>query len=486
MTGPLRGVDCFAPPAGLFFKILELSSLRETIPFSDEAFYDRVRRVVKKESFFKTWFSRTFVTQENDREVVLKVATPLAMDWIEKKYLSQLKVEIKELWDMDLKLEEGTSGEHSFKPVVSESFSTEDSFSMTRTSPVKLEAPIRRHREFTFDNFITGPENLMAYTAAQGVATGSAHVHSPLFIVGGHGTGKTHLVSCIQDACPQSQVLCWHAEEFANAYIQAMQSGELERFRAQIRSKRVVIIEDLDFFLEGAKTKTKEELLHSLKVLKRDHRHIVITSNEPAGRFSPSAPKLSNFLLGGLTVKLDNMSSISRKKMVEHGLASFACPLSPKSVEFVQSIAFKNPRELKGAIQQLSAYSVLKNESLPLSVIKDVLSDHLRMSGELASTPESQDLHSVARLVCDAFGVSLQKLLSPSRERYVSLSRHVAMALSYDFHFTLKEIGQFYGGRLHQSVLFGIKKVSAKREKDLDFQRTYLKLQQELKSSLKS
>ena len=319
-----------APFAGIFNKTLELSSLAEKIPFSDEAFYDRVRRVVKKESFFKTWFSRTSVTLQNETELVLKVPTPLAMDWIDKKYSAQLKKELKELWGMELKIEEGSVSESRSKPALEEDFSFHSSSLSLRTSEAKLPIPAARKSEFQFDDFVTGPENLLAFTAAQGMATGSAHVHSPLFIVGGHGMGKTHLASCIQDAHAQSQVLCWHAEEFANAYIQAMQSGELDRFRAQIRSKRVVIIEDLDFFLAGEKTKTKEELLHGLKVLKRDGRQIVITSNEPAGSFSHSAPKLASFLLGGLTVKLDVMTSVSRKKIVEHGFKSEQMPASKR------------------------------------------------------------------------------------------------------------------------------------------------------------
>lgn len=477
----------------LLFKLLDLNSLEDTVTFSSEAFYERVRRVVKKDSLFKTWFSRTSVQRLDSGSIVLQVASDLAKDWIEKKYFKAIASEVEELWSCELELVLAST------TVVVESDLAENTGSKKRTQ--RSEAP-REDAErsggtvldskgagrsgYSFKGFITGPENQLAYTAAHGLATGSAHVHTPLVLIGGHGMGKTHLASCILDAYPAHQVLSWHAEEFANAYIQAMQSGELDRFRAQIRSKKVVVIEDLDFFLEGSKTKTKEELLNSLKVLKRDRRQIILTSHEPAFSYQASAPKLSSFLMGGLTVKLEGMTSYSRSKMIDHYLEEFGCGLREKSIEFLKTISFKNPRELKGALKQVAAYAVLKDQKLPESVLKDILSDHLRAAGEsLGGTQEMQDLHSIAKAVSQAYGVGVQKLLSTSREQYVTLARHVAESLSYDFHYTLKEIGQFYGGRKHQSVLWGIKKVGVRREKDLDFHRSYLKLHGELKASLK-
>lgn len=440
-----------------------------------------VSKVVKDEAQFKAWFSRSSVFRSTEGKIQLKVSSVLAKGFIEKHFYKLLSQSVKKEWGASLEIV--LSSEDGMQETDRvEQGSAQEKQALAPTCEASRSSNDRSREKF--DAFVTGPENLLAYTAAQGVATGSAHVHTPLFIMGRHGMGKTHLVSSIQSSFSSSQVLCWHAEEFANSYIQSLQSNELDRFRALIRSKKVLIIEDIDFFLEGEKRKTKDELLHSLKVLKREHRHIVITSSEPVSRFSQSAPRLANFLMGGLAVRLDDMTPNTRKKMVDHYLKSFDCSLSLKGKTFLSEIDFRTPQELKGAIQQIAAYSVLKNESLPLSVLKDILSDFLHHCGGQDRSSDNQDLHSIAKGVCHAYGVNLQKLCSPSRERYVSLARHVAMSLSHEFHFTLKEIGQFYGGRLHQSVLHGVKRIGAKKEKDLDFRRAYHKLLQELRSSL--
>jgi chromosomal replication initiator protein len=466
---------------------LDLSTLEEKISFSSEAFYTKVRRLVGKEKVFQTWFSRTSVEVIEGTHLVLHVPSRLALDWIQKQYASLLSECVKSHWDLELRIVEGVGALEDSAENISEVFMAKN------TRPIKVEpCQVARKSGYTFKGFITGPENQLAHVAMQGIASGSAHVHSPLVIVGDHGLGKTHLVSSLVDSLPGNQVICWHAEEFSNAYIQAMKSGlnnesmgsGLEAFRAMIRSKKVFILEDLDFFLEGNKKKTLDELVNSLKVLKRENRHVIITSTQPIFSYEAMAPKLANFLMSGLCVKIGAPSAISRAQLIDHYRKEYSCSLSPKCLSFVEEIPFRSPREIKGAVKQIAAYSVLEKDQLPLSVVREILSDHLRMAGEQACSQESQDLHSIAKAVCVTFGVSLQKLIATTRERHVSLARHTAMALSYDFHFTLKEIGQFYGGRLHQSVLFATKKVAARREKDMDFQRCYGKLLAELTSSL--
>ena len=461
--------------------------LEEELTFSTTTFYDKVRQVVGREKVFQTWFSRTSVENVGTSELILKVPSRLALDWIQSRYSGALKDVVLKTWNMELKIVEG---EPSVVQTPSEPTPAPAQGQLdTTVSPL----PIRKgHKSYSFEGFISGPENQLAYVAAQGVLLNESYVHSPLVLVGDHGMGKTHLVSCISNSMPANQVLCWHAEEFSNAYIQAMRNGQnsetlgsgLESFRAMIRSKKVFILEDLDFFLEGNKKKTLDELVNSLKVLKRENRHIVITSSQPIYSYEAIAPKLSNFLMSGLSVKLNPPSPATRTKMIDYYRQQFACSLAPKCWSFIEEIPFRSPRELKGAIKQVSAYAVLEKEQLPLTVVREILSDHLRIAGEQMCTRESQDLHAVAKAVCHQFGVSLQKLISTSRERHVSAARHLAMALSYELHFTLKEIGQFYGGRLHQSVLFATKKVSDLRQKDLDFKAIYDRLQKELKSSL--
>jgi chromosomal replication initiator protein len=456
-------------------------SLEKKVTFSEELFYKAVQEKIGQKKAFQTWFSRTRVGEIRDDQIVLFVSNALALDWIKKQYFPKLNQMVSENWDCELLLEVDAQ-----LSSVTGAQSTVVKVESTERKSAHVETQCGDGR-YAFDKFVVGPENQMAFVASQGLATGQAHVLSPLVLSGGHGTGKTHLASAIYESFSKSQALRMQAEEFSNAYIQAVRSEgaqDLDGFRAMIRSKRIVVIEDLDFFLEGNKKKTIDELLHSLVVLKREMRHVVITSNQPAYRFESISPKLAHFLMDGLTVKLGDLTKATREKLLVQCCRSMELSLSAKCMDFVAGIAFRSPRELESAVKQLQAYAAMGGEKLASRVVRELLSDHLRMDEGGQKEEGAQDLHDIAKHVAELFGVSVAKLVSASRERHVTLARHTAMSCSYERRFTLKQIGDFYGGRLHQSVLFATKKVAVRRQKDLDYQRTYRKLQSELKLSL--
>lgn len=431
---------------------------------------------MKKENLFRTWFSKTEIQELENGELLMLVHSQLALDWIKRRYWSEIQKMVENQWQATIKIEANTELAQELPKLLEKD--TSGKSSVGEDVPV-LKAKPKNRSGYQFSEFISGPENQLALVAAQAIGD-KRQFHSPLTIVGGSGMGKTHLSSCIADQWPEFQVLHWHAEEFSNAYIQAIREGSLDQFRARIRSKAVVVIEDIDFLLEGQKKKTIDELMHSLKVLKREGRHIVMTSSQPVYKFEESCPKLAQFLLAGLKVKLHAPSSMSIKKLMEFYTYKHEFKLSPKSQKFIESISFRSPRDLFGALQQIKAYSYLGGEALSLHVVKDILSDHVRLNSESNYPAEVLDLHTIAGLVTKTFGVQLPKLVSKTRERHVSLARHTAMSLSYENHFTLKEIGEFYGGRQHQSVLFATNKVKEKLEKDLEYRRNYVKLQQQL------
>lgn len=446
--------------------------------FSCHDFQRALKRLVKKENLFKTWFSKTQIEELENGDLLLQVHSQLALDWIKRRYWPEIQKMVENQWQRNIKIvANGQNLQEVSKP--------QKSATLLKTTGLAKEPSIqskpKNRSGFEFREFISGSENQLALVAAQAVGD-KKQFHSPLTIVGGSGMGKTHLSSCIADQWPEIQVLQWHAEEFSNAYIQAVREGNLDQFRARIRSKAVVVIEDIDFLLEGQKKKTIDELMNSLKVLRRERRHIVITTSQPVYKFEESCPKLAQFLLAGLKVKLHAPSSMSIKKLVEFYTFKHELKLSPKSQSFIESIAFRSPRDIFGALQQVKAYSYLGREALSLHVVKDILSDHVRLNCEQHGSSEQLDLHAIAGVVTKSFGVQLPKLVSKTRERHVSLARHTAMSLSYENHFTLKEIGEFYGGRQHQSVLFATNKVKDKLEKDLDYRKCYVKLQQEIKS----
>ncbi|MBF0198194.1 MAG: AAA family ATPase [Planctomycetes bacterium] len=458
-----------------------MNDLKLELPFKKESFFSEIKKIVRKESLYSTWFSRAEVELNQEGEIVLLVPHEFAANFIRKKFLGPIQEMSLGCWGknvlVDIKVVKITQNNKKEIEV------NQDNSLAFEKRALLLEKQQPRFNDFSFKDFVSGHENQFAYVAAKALTSHELD-NSPLTVIGEHGTGKTHLAMAIVDGWKMNEVAHLHAEEFLNSYVRATQEGQLSSFRASIRSKKIFILEDLDFLLEGKKTKTVNELLNTFKVLKREKRHIVITSRNPILDYELVSPKLSSFLLSGLKVRLTAPSEATRKKLIEQSMAKQAWKISGKCRSFIEDIEFKSCGDLLGAMKQLQAYSSLEKGNVCVSTVREILSDHLRsVSYGGASDGSVNDLHAIANAVSKAFGVSFQKLVSKSRERHISLARHTAMALSYDQHYTLREIGQFYGGRLHQTVLSAIQKVTQKKEKELDFQRCYDKLFHELNES---
>jgi chromosomal replication initiator protein len=452
---------------------LTFSTLEHISENDTTVFYEALKREIKSDQVFKMWFENTQISLDSEGKPLLLVPNTFSRQWILKKFSKQLSNLGQKLWNNEIKCEIKT--EKTVKMPQNE-LATKDEGLINSIVKPKVE----RFDGFSFSDYVAGVENQLAYYAAKNIYQEESY-NCPFTIVGDHGTGKTHLASAIVNGMSKNSVSFLHAEEFANSYISSVISNNIESFRNSIRSKKVFIIEDLDFILEGNKKKTIEELIQTIKILKREKRLIIITSTHPLNEYETVSPKLVNILLSGLKVRVISPSEETRRNIIEKYLKNHKVKLRPKSLKFIESISFKNHRELIGALKQLATFSKLKNEILALNVVKEILADHLYSSTNSALGDGDIDLHSIAQCVSNRYGVSVQKMMSSSRERHISEARHMAMALSYDYHNTLNEIGLFYGGRLHQSVLYSIKKVQGKRQKSTDFDKLYNKLNNELK-----
>jgi len=436
------------------------------------------KQVVGRESSYKSWFSDASFQLGGEGTWQLTVSSQFRFDWIKKQYLKAL-VE-KAASELGIKLE-------LIKINKSETIGTEGSFVSAdggsgKEKPLELKLanlPKKQkhsNRGYSFDDYISGKENRLPLAAAKSIAEDAGLHCSPLFIWGDHGLGKTHLASSIADAWPENQIEYLLAEEFSNAFVMANRNNERDQFQARIRSKRVLIIEDLDFFLEGNKKGSIQELIHSIKILKREGRYIVLTSSRALPDFKNMSHQLYEILLASLSVRLTKPCEASRAKLLGIYIKRYGLKLTPRAKEELEKVPFESPTQIKGALKQLEAFNRLQDESLDLQLVRDVLTDFQLMLNDVGFAPMGDDLHQVAKVVSKEFGVSVQKMLSKSRERYVCLARHVAMKLSYDAHFTLKEIGQFYGGRAHQTVLASIRRGKELESNDKELSGLFKKL----------
>jgi len=436
-----------------------------------KAFFAELKREIKPSSLFTMWFKNTELSQDSEGRPALIVANTFARQWIQKKFSKQLSTIAQKIWESEIVFEIASKKRDE---MAQSELITKDEF----TAPTVMKKKIERFEENSFADFEAGVENQLAFYAAKNIYQEESY-NCPFTIVGDHGTGKTHLASAIINGMVKSTVALMHAEEFANSYINAAITNGLDSFRNSLRSKKVFILEDLDFILDGKKTKTIEEIIQTIKILKREKRMIIITSTRPLSEYESISPKLVNILLSGLKVRLSGPSDQTREKIIKEYLKSNKVKLSAKCLTFVEGIKFKNHRELLGALKQLVAFSNLEKDNLSLKVVKEILTDHLSCTGFSSDSEGGLDLHSIGQAVAIRYGVSVQKMMSSSRERHISEARHMAMTISYDYHHTLNEIGLFYGGRLHQSVLYSVKKIQNKRTKDRDFDKLYNKISEE-------
>jgi chromosomal replication initiator protein len=452
---------------------LKTKALEIKFENDEKSFFDELRKEIKPESNVKAWFKNTWISTDEDGSPVLCAPTTFSRQQIEKRFSKQLSNVAEHLWQQPVKV---CVKSKKTTEMPQEDFVKQETKSFSNYFKTEIE----RFEGFAFNDYEAGVENQLPFFAAKNIFSQDCY-NSPFTLVGDHGTGKTHLASAIVNGMEKSSIAFMHAEEFANSFISNVVSGNLESFRNSLRSKKVLIIEDLDFILDGNKKKTIEEIIQTIKILKRDKKVIILTSTAPLNDYESVSPKLVNILLSGLKVKLSGPSEQTRKIIISNYLSDNKVKLSAKCIQFVESIEFNNHRELLGALKQLSTFAKFDKNALSLKVIRDILGDHLSNSLLQNQSSGELDLHHIAKNIATRYGISVQKMMSSSRERHISNARHLAMTISYENHNTLNEIGQFYGGRSHTSVLYSLDKISQKRKSDSDFNKLYLKISREIK-----
>ncbi len=442
-------------------------------------FYDRVRNLVQEDGLFETWFSQTTITLDTTGEPVLEVPHDFQRKFIFDRFNDDLNTIAKDIWCRDLRISSQGSIKHKNAP---------KRISQNKQARPSSHSPKRLYRapnaDFTLEKFYAGESNQLALKACQLVCE-KTNESTILVLTGTHGTGKSHLAHGVASAWPAEDCVVIRAEEFANRYIYAAKENRLEQFRTDFRKAHLLILEDLDFFLEGHKLKTITELMQNLKVLHQQGKQILITSRKNTSEYHSVSPELEHFLLTGMRLQLKELKSDDLHAFMEHILQSRAQKLPLPIRRLLKKMAILNPGLLTSTIDHLLTYSKLSNNELGLETARELLSDHYRSNDSLPpNTDDGIDLHRIARVVAKMHGFNISRLLSNSRERHLCQARHVAMFLSHDtFSYTLREIGHFFGGRQHQSVLSGINKVRTRMNQESDYRKWVESLLKELKSS---
>ncbi len=336
----------------------------------------------------------------------------------------------------------------------------------------------RLNRAFTFDNFVTGKANQLARAAAIQVAENPGLSYNPLFIYGGVGLGKTHLVQAIGNHLaaerPQARIRYTHAEQYVTDVVRAYQQRSFDQFKRYYHSLDLLLIDDIQFF--SNKDRTQEEFFYAFNALVEAHKQIVITCDTYPKEISGMQERLISRFGWGLTVAIEPPELEMRVAIVLKKAEGEAVALPEDVAFFIAKHIRSNVRELEGALKKVLAYARFYARELNADVAREALRDILNVASRQIT------VDGIQKTVAEYFKIKISDMHSKRRTRNVARPRQVAMALAKDLtQMSLPEIGEAFGNRDHTTVLHACRTIATLRNKDHALNRDYHLLEQVLK-----
>jgi chromosomal replication initiator protein len=441
----------------------------------DEAEWDRVKTRLKQEfgeTAFKSWVKPITPTAFHDGEIELAVPTRFMRDWIATHYGERIRA----LWSgenpsvrrITLKV---AGSSRAAAPVSNERAAAErlsrlaegKAAELARNAgksatvlPLGAELSAPLDARYTFENFVVGKPNEFAYAAAKRVAESDHVSFNPLFLYGGVGLGKTHLMHAIaweiRQRNPQRKVVYLSAEKFMYSFVRALRNQDTVSFKEQFRSVDVLMIDDVQFI--SGKDATQEEFFHTFNALVDQGRQLVLSADKSPSNLEEIGDRLRSRLASGLVADLHPTTFELRLGILDAKAEQLGAQVPQKVKEFLAHKISSNVRELEGALTRLVAHVQLVGGQLTLETAQDLLQDLLRAHDRRLSMEEIQ------KRVAEHFKIRLSDMSSARRARAVARPRQVAMYLSKQLTSrSLPEIGRAFGGRDHTTVMHAVRKV---------------------------
>lgn len=417
---------------------------------------------------FDTWVRDTELLTYEDGSFVIGVRNAYARDWLEDRLLSTVKrvltgilgrtVEVRfVVWHED-------SVDDSPEPVMKTSFGSE--------SPLNISSNLTNR--YTFESFVVGSSNRLAHAACQAVAESPARAYNPLFLYGGVGLGKTHLLHAIGHVCSTGglNVLYVSSEEFTNDLINAIRSHTTDAFRERYRRIDLLLIDDIQFLV--GKESTQEEFFHTFNTLHGQDKQLVISSDRPPKALVTLEERLRSRFEWGLTADIQLPDFETRLAILRSKAERARRSVESELLELIARRVQSNIRELEGALTRVLAFSDLSGAPLSRELVETALIDLLPRGDTLT-------VERIVAVVAKQFGVEVDRLLSRERSREVALPRHVAMYLMREeTSASLPQIGEALGGRDHTTVMYGCDKITNLMETDDVLRRQVLLVREKL------
>ena len=402
---------------------------------------------------FQNWIKPIYFESLVDTSLTLSVPTRFLRDWIIKNYASVIK---KAYMDQGHSIDKLAIlvKENNNRIIPGTEVIYEDKDDDEDTYYDDISAPL--DPKFTFDNFIVGKPNELAYAAAQRVAQSEVVSFNPLFLYGGVGLGKTHLMHAvawnIKKRNPKKNVVYLTAEKFMYQFIKALRFKNIMSFKEQFRSVDVLMIDDVQFII--GKDNTQEEFFHTFNTLIDKKRQIIISADKSPADLDGLEDRLKSRLGWGLVADIHPLTYELRLGILQAKAEQKSLNLKQEVMEFLANKITNNVREMEGALNRLAVHASIQDSEISVDLVKDVLKDLLRTNSRKITIDEIQ------KKVVEHYNIKLSDMHSPRRSRSVARPRQVAMYLAKSITTrSLPEIGRKFGGRDHTTVIHAIKTI---------------------------
>jgi len=449
---------------------VDKSPSSQDLPFVWEKLAEQLRNDLNEDAFTR-WFSSVELTGLSDTEVTLTVPSHIYQLWIESNYLNLLRAAVLFVMGRERKIRfafaesDGAVDRNLLVPMGKDAKAgkdEEDDDEEPGGKPARAFSGLNARN--TFDSFVVGATNQYAHAACLAVANQPGKTYNPLFIHGGVGLGKTHLMQAIghhiQSKRKGSKVLYITSEQFTNDFIDAIQNNGLVKFRRRYRQADVLLIDDVQFL--RSKERSQEEFFHTFNSLFDGHKQIVLSSDRPPAELADLEARLVSRFDWGLTAELQPPDTEMRVAILRKKSQSLEIQLNKDIIEYIAERVRTNVRRLEGALTRVASYASLNGQQPTTDKIEHLLKDILAEEARRAVT-----IDQIQKRVAEHFDVRIADMTSKRRPANIAFPRQIAMYLARELtKGSLSEIGDAFGGRDHGTVLHAHRLVKDRMKKE--------------------
>lgn len=424
---------------------------------------------------YDTWLSQTTVKDLTNDVLTVMVPNDFIKNWLDQRYTKVIDTLLYEMTGAELNvkfriIDEAEEEEKLEKP-------------MPPDDNINTFTPNMLNPKYTFDTFVVGAANRFAHAACLAVAEAPAKSYNPLFIYGGVGLGKTHLMHAIghyvREYHPERKVAYLSSEKFTNEFINSIMDNKADHFRNKYRNVDILLVDDIQFL--AGKEQTQEEFFHTFNTLHEENKQIIISSDRPPREIPTLEERLRSRFEWGLITDisppdLETRIAILSKKAKAEGLDD----ISNDVMLYIANQINTNIRELEGALIRVIAYSSLVNQDIDVQLTTEALKDIIPNN-----RPKKITVKSIQQLIAKKYNITVEEILSKKRTKSIAFPRQIAMYMAREMtDMSLPKIGEEFGGRDHTTIIHGHKKITEEIKQDQTIASEITAYMEELKDNL--